>query len=160
MTVVRSLGPTRTAKSTGAGHAATASKRKLPGGEELERSRSLRSPREFGLFLGTGGLRSKLDRGDRVQDSAHVGGALRPECLLKLPLRLHPSLRRAPETGFASLGHLQLFAPAIAATLFDGDQAVALQRQDVPAECGSVHHHLCSEGIDRHRAQSPQLREN
>jgi hypothetical protein len=38
-------------------------------------------PREFGLLLGTGGLRSKLDRGDRVQDSAHVGGTLRPERL-------------------------------------------------------------------------------
>ena len=126
----------------------------------MERSRSLRSSREFGLFLGTGGLRSKLDRGDRVQDSAHVGGALRPERLLKLPLRLHPSLHPRPKTGLAGRGHLQLFAPAIAAALFDGDQAVAFQRQDVPAERGSVHHHFCSERIDCHRSQPPQVREN
>jgi len=118
----------------------------------FERSRSLRSPREFALFLGAGGLRSELNRGDRVQDGAHVGGALHPERLLKLPLRLHPSLHPRLKTGFAGRGHPQLFAPAIAAALFDGDQAVALQRQDVPAERGSVHHHLCSEGIDRHWA--------
>jgi len=70
----------------------------------------------------------------------------------------HPFI--PPQTGFACLGHPQLLAPAITATLFDGDQAVALQRQDVPAERGAVHHHLRGERIDRHRAQSPQLRKN
>jgi hypothetical protein len=82
-------------------------------------------PREFGLFLGADGLRSELDRSDRVQDGAHVGGAARPERLLKLPLCLHPSLHPRPKTGFAGRGHPQLFAPAIAAALFDRDQAVA-----------------------------------
>jgi hypothetical protein len=56
-------------------------------------------------------------------DSAHVGGALRSERLLELPLRLHPSLHPRPKTGLAGRGYSQLFAPAIAAALFDGDQA-------------------------------------
>jgi hypothetical protein len=53
---------------------------------------------------------------------------------LELLLRLHPSLHSGPETGFAS----PLFAPAIAAALFVSDQAVALERQDVRTERGSV----------------------
>ena len=106
------------------------------------------------------GGRAEVGCGNGAQEGAHVGGALRSERLLELLLRLHPSLRRGPETGFAALGDLQLLAPAIAAALSDSDQAVAFQRQDVPAERRSVHHHLCSEGIDCHRSQPPQLREN
>ena len=56
------------------------------------------------LFRGTRGMRSKLGRGDRVQDSAHVGGALRSERFLELPLCLHPSFYPRPKTGFAGLG--------------------------------------------------------
>ena len=59
----------------------------------------------FQLFLGTRGMRSKLGRSDRVQEDAHVGGALRPEGLLELPLRFYPSLQPRPETGFAGRGH-------------------------------------------------------
>jgi len=71
----------------------------------------------------------------------------------------HPFIPR-PKTGFAGLGDPQLFAPAVTAALFDGDQAVALQWQDVPPQRRAVHHHFRGESIDRHWAQSPQLREN
>src|SRR6516225_3399829 len=83
---------------------------------------------------------------------AETAGALGSERLLELPLRLRPSFHPRPKTGLASLGYPQLLAPAITATLFDDDQAVALQWQDVAAERRSVHHHLRGEGIDRHRA--------
>src|SRR6516164_10340806 len=105
-------------------------------------------------------MRSKLGYSDRVKENAHVGGALRSKRFLKLPLRFDPSLHPRPETGFASFCHSQLLAAAIAAALFHDDQAVALQRQDVAAEGGSVHHHLRGEGINRHRAQTSQLRKN
>ena len=79
-------------------------------------------------------MRSKLGRSNRVQEHAHIGGALRSEHRLELPLRLRPSLHPRPKTGFAGLCHSQLFAAAIAAALFDDDQAVALQRQDAATE--------------------------
>src|SRR6516165_1612623 len=114
----------------------------------------------FGLFRDANGLGAEVSCGNCVKEGAHVGGALGSERLLEPPLRLHPSFNPRPETGFAGLGHPQLLAPAITATLFDGDQAIALQRQDVAAERRSVHHDLRGKGIDRRRAQSPQLREN
>ena len=45
-------------------------------------------------------MRSKLGR-DRVQEDAHVGGALRSNAFLELPLRVRPSLHSVPEMGFA-----------------------------------------------------------
>lgn len=114
----------------------------------------------FRLFLGTGGTSSKLGCGNGMQEGAHLGSALRAERLLELPLRLHPSFHPRPKPGFSSLGQAQLLAPAVTATLLDGDQAFTLQRQDVPAEGGAVHHHLSSKGVDRHRTQSPQRSEN
>jgi hypothetical protein len=103
---------------------------------------------------------AEVSCGNSVQEGTHVGGARCSEHFLELPLRFQPSFHPGPETGLAGFGQPQLLATAIAAALFDRDKAVALQRQDVPAERGSVHHHLRGEGIDRHRAQSPQLREN
>jgi hypothetical protein len=47
-------------------------------------------------------MRSKPGRSDRVQEDAHVGGALRSERLLELPLRVRPSLHSVPEMGFPS----------------------------------------------------------
>src|SRR6516162_1874811 len=114
----------------------------------------------FGLFRDANGLGAEASCGNCVKEGAHVGGALRSERLLELPLRLHPSLHPRPKTGFAGLGDPQLFAPAVTAALFDSDQAVALQWQDVPPQRRAVHHHLRGESIDRHWAQSPQLGEN
>ena len=79
-------------------------------------------------------MRSKLGRSDRVQEDAQVGGALRSERLLELPLRVAPLPSFRPGNGLRRRGHPQLLAAAIMATLFGDDQAVALQRQDVATE--------------------------
>ena len=49
-------------------------------------------------------MRSKPGRSDHVQEDAHVGGALRAERLLELPLRLRPTFYPRPKPGFAGFG--------------------------------------------------------
>jgi hypothetical protein len=75
---------------------------------------------------------------------------------LELLLRLHPSLHSGPETGFAS--------PA----LCSGHRGCPVRQRSggrAPAAgCSDRawfgHHHLGGKGVDCHRAQPPQLREN
>jgi len=98
------------------------------------------------------GGRTEVSCGNGVQEGAHVGGALRSERLLELPLRFHPSLHPRLKTGFAGRGHPQLFAPAIAAAPLDDDQAVALQRQDIPSERRPIHDPIPGKNVDRHRS--------
>jgi len=78
-------------------------------------------------------MRSKLGR-DRVQEDAHVGGALRSERLSRIAAARAPLSSSRPGNGLRRRGHPQLLAAAIMAALFGDDQAVALQRQDAATE--------------------------
>src|SRR5262249_24923901 len=111
-----------------------------------------RSPRPCSKFPPTSvsstvlnGSGADISCGNVVQEGARVGCALSAECRFELPLRFNPARHSRPETGLAGLGHPQLLASAIAPALFDGDEAVTLQWQDVSAERGSIHHHLRGE---------------
>ena len=80
-------------------------------------------------------MRSKLGRSDRVQEDAHVGGALCSERLSRIAAARAPPF--TPSRKWASPAP-QLLATAIMAALFGDDQAVALQRQDAATECVKV----------------------
>ena len=110
-----------------------------------------RRQERFGLFRDTNGRGAEVSCGNCMKERAHFFRALGSERLLELPLSLRPSFNRCPETGFAGLGHPQLLAAAITTALFDCDQSVALQWQDVTTERGSVHYHFRGERIDCHR---------
>ena len=73
-------------------------------------------------------MRSKLGRSGRVQEDAHVGGALRSERLLELLLRVRPSLHSVPEMGFAGA---VTRSSLLRRSWLPCDQAVALQQQDL-----------------------------
>jgi hypothetical protein len=72
------------------------------------------------------------DRGGEVgcddggKEGAQVHGSFDSKRRFELPLRLRPSLRRRPEPSGAGLSKLHHLAPAIAAPLLDGDEAITL----------------------------------
>ena len=65
-------------------------------------------------------------------------------------------MTKAPGTCW---GDLEQLAPAIGGTGPDRDQAVTLQRQDVPSESCPVHDEIRSKSVDGHGPQPPQSRE-
>ena len=75
-------------------------------------------------------------------------------------LSLNPQFRgtlQALGTGFR---HGKLLAAAIQCAVLDGDEAVTLQRQHGPAKRGAIHDQLARKGVDRHRPQPFQFRQD
>ena len=60
----------------------------------------------------------------------------------------------------ARLGEMQFLGAPVGGGRRDPDQPVALERQDVAAERGAVHHHLRGERVDGQRTLPLELRQN
>ena len=105
---------------------------------------------------GSGGNRDFIIGGDIVQERAQRLGAFAAQCRLELRLRLPPAFERAATAFGARFGQSQFLAAAIDPSRADGDQALALQRQNVAAERGAVHDQLGGKQIDRHSAPALQ----
>lgn len=88
---------------------------------------------------------------DRVQEGAQLHGALPAERLLETRLRFGPPLARLAQPREARIGQAQLLAPPVGTPLHDGNEAIALKRQDIPTKRGVVHHEFIGQSIDRHR---------
>src|ERR1700722_16749902 len=103
------------------------------------------------------GLTSRRGRGGKIggrnlaQQGAQARRALIAEGGCKLPLRLLPALVPRQQPFEAGVRQSQLLAPPVLSPRRDTDKAVALERQDVPAKRGPVHHHLFGQRVDRHR---------
>jgi len=87
-----------------------------------------------------------------VKEGTQVLGSFGSERRLEMPLRVDPPLRRRLEASHAGIGQSRRLAPAIAAAPLDDDQAVALQRQDIPSEYRPIHDPIPGKNVDRHRS--------
>src|ERR1700722_23605 len=76
----------------------------------------------------------KVGRRNLVQQRAQTNGPLIAEGARKLPLRVLPALVPGPQPLKAGVRQSQLLAATIGAARLEGDQAIALERQDVPAK--------------------------
>src|SRR5262249_9510627 len=81
-------------------------------------------------------------RHDRSQQATQVRTALDSKDALKSRLCCGPSISRRKEALLASFGQVKVFGAAVRCGRFDPDQSVPLQRQNIPAEGGAIHHHV------------------
>src|SRR5262249_61094469 len=103
---------------------------------------------------GSGGNRDFIIGSDIVHERAQRLGAFAAEYRLELRLRLSPGFERGATAFGPRFGQPQFLAAAIDPSRADGDQALALQRQNVAAKRGAVHDQLGRKPIDRHSASA------
>src|ERR1700730_5180923 len=102
----------------------------------------------------------QLARRHIFQQRAQSLGAFCSVGALELRLRLGPALLRGCKALLPGACQSQFLAAPVRLARPDGDQAVALQRQNIPPQGGAIHHQLGGQRIDRHGASALQTCKN